>query len=182
MESDALLFLSREAEIRHFLHADPDYVALAHWNTNLDNAWFWRDAAGAMHCGLLDWGMVRVMNVAWGVWGGLSVAEPAFWDTEGDDLLAHFTSELAAHGGPILDPEELALHLDLSLIILGLGLMIDLPALVAQRMPEAIKAASLRDPMLGADKVVQGFCHCTANFLNLWARHDFAASLNKAIV
>ena len=181
MEGDALRFLSREMEIRRFLQADAAYVALAHWNTNLDNAWFWRDAAGALHCGLLDWGMVRVMNVAWGIWGGLSVAEPAFWDAEGDGLLTHFASEYRAHGGPAINFERLALHLDLSLIILGLGLMMDLPALVASRMPEAIKATSLRDPMLEADKVVQGFCHCTANFLNLWARRDFAASLNKAL-
>jgi hypothetical protein len=80
----------------------------------------------------------------------------------------------------VIDPARLGLHLDLSLTILGLGLMLDLPALVAARLPEAVDAASLRDPLLAHDKVVQGFCHCTAGFLNLWASRDFAASVTKA--
>ena len=53
-----------DAAIRRFLYADPRFVALAHWNTHIDNAWFWRDAAGVLQAGLLDWGMVRQMNVA----------------------------------------------------------------------------------------------------------------------
>jgi len=71
LERDALAFLRHEAAVRRFLHADPRFVALTHWNTNIDNAWFWRDAQGVLQCGLLDWGMVRQMNLAYGLWGGL---------------------------------------------------------------------------------------------------------------
>lgn len=181
MAADVALFAAHEGEIRAFLHADPAFVALAHWNTNLDNAWFWRDDAGALHCGLLDWGMVRVMNLAWGIWGGLSAADPELWDTHGDALLAHFAREYRAHGGPALDPEALRLHLDLSVFLLGMALMMDLPALVAARLPEAARASGPHDPLFARDQVVHGFLHVTANFLNLWARHDFAASVRKAI-
>ena len=181
LEADALLFHQREAEIRAFLHADPDYVALAHWNTNLDNAWFWRDRAGTMQCGLLDWGMVRVMNVALGIWGGMSAADPALWDDHGDALLGHFVQVLADEGGPRLAPERLRLHLDLSVVIVGLGMMMDLPALALARLPQVTRASGPRDPLLRGDQVAHGFLHVTTNFLNLWASHDFARSVRQAL-
>ena len=45
LERDAARFLRHEAEVRRFLHADPRFVALSHWNTNIDNAWFWPNRA-----------------------------------------------------------------------------------------------------------------------------------------
>lgn len=175
------LFARNEARIRCFLHADPAFVALAHWNTNLDNAWFWRDAAGDLQCGLLDWGMVRVMNIAWGIWGGLSAADPRLWQAHGDALLVHFASEYHKAGGPLIDAQVLRLHLDLSVALLGMALMIDLPALVAARLPAALEAGGPGDPVIAGDQVVRGFLHVTGNFLDLWARHDFAASLKRAL-
>eukprot|EP00913_Durusdinium_trenchii_P008714 g8185.t1 len=35
---------------------DTDYVALSHANLNVDNAYYWRDEAGKLLCGVLDWG------------------------------------------------------------------------------------------------------------------------------
>ncbi|MFA7601837.1 MAG: hypothetical protein WCY29_02415 [Novosphingobium sp.] len=181
LERDALAFLRHEAEVRRFLHADPRFVALTHWNTNIDNAWFWRDAAGVLQCGLLDWGMVRQMNLAYGLWGGLSAADGAMLAAHLDALLALFARELAMHGGPALPPDLLALHFDLSVALLGLALMIDLPALIAARLPEAVNAAGPRDPLLTRDPVVRGFLHVSTNFLDLWARRDFGASLERML-
>jgi hypothetical protein len=48
------LFLERQAAIKRFLASDPDLIALCHWNANIDNAWFWRDAKGRLQCGLMD--------------------------------------------------------------------------------------------------------------------------------
>jgi hypothetical protein len=47
-----------ENTIAGLLAADSDHVALCHWNANVDNAWFWRDADGVLPCGLMDWGCV----------------------------------------------------------------------------------------------------------------------------
>jgi hypothetical protein len=178
LERDTLNFLQREAEVRRFLHADPRFIALTHWNTNIDNAWFWRDAAGVLQCGLLDWGMVRQMNLGYGLWGGLSAADGRMLEAHLDDLLALFARELAAHGGPELPLDLLALHFDLSVAMLGLALMIDLPALIEMRLPEAVDADNPHDPLLRRDSVVHGFLHVATNFLNLWARRDFGASLD----
>ena len=46
LEHDAVRFLRHEATIKRFLHADRDFIALCHYNANIDNAWFWRDASG----------------------------------------------------------------------------------------------------------------------------------------
>jgi hypothetical protein len=181
LERDALAFLRREAEVRRFLHADPRFVALTHWNTNIDNAWFWRDAAGVLRCGLLDWGMVRQMNLAWGIWGGLSAADGAMLEARLDDLLALFAHQLAANGGPDLPPGLLGLHFDLSVALLGLALMIDLPALVAARLPEALAAHGPLDPVIRRDPVVHGFLHVSTNFLALWARRGFGESLARML-
>lgn len=181
LERDALNFLDHEARVRQFLHGDPDFIALCHWNTNIDNAWFWRDENNALHCGLLDWGMVRQMNVAYGIWGGLSASDGGFLAASLDRLLCHFAAEMAAHGGPQVDAGELGLHFDLSLALLGLALMMDTPALVTSRLPAIRDAKGPHDPLLTEDKVVHGFLHVSTNFLDLWERRDLGASLERML-
>jgi hypothetical protein len=180
-QRDVLRFQQHEAQVRRFLHADSDFIALCHWNSNIDNAWFWRDEAGVLRCGLLDWGMVRQMNVAYGLWGGLSAADGAFLARHLDRLLTHFCAELQAHGGPAIEPDELALHFDLSLAMLGLALMMDSPALVASRLPAIGEASGPHDPLLLEDRVVHGFLHVATNFLDLWDRRNLGASLERML-
>jgi hypothetical protein len=181
LERDALRYLEHEADVRRFLHADARFIALCHWNSNIDNAWFWRDEAGGLHCGLLDWGMVRQMNVAYGLWGGLSAADGDFLAAHLDKLLAHFAGEYAAHGGPAVDTGELGLHFDLSLAVLGLALMMDTPALVESRYPAIRQASGPHDSQLAQEKVVHGFLHVSTNFLDLWQRRGLGASLERML-
>ena len=68
-------FLECESAIKAFLYGKPEFIALCHWNANIDNAWFWRNARGGLECGLLDWGRVGQMNVAAALYGSLSGAE-----------------------------------------------------------------------------------------------------------
>ena len=181
LERDVLEFQHHEPAVRRFLHADPRFVALTHWNSNLDNAWFWRDRAGVLRCGLLDWGMTRQMNLAYGLWGGLSAAESAMLEADLGDLLDLFARELAGQGGPVLPRDLLDLHFDLSLAMIGLALMLDFPALIAARLPEAAAASGPHDPLLDRDTVVRGFLKVSTNFLDLWARRDFGASLRAML-
>lgn len=182
LQAEALLLLRRLPEIRRFLYADPRFVALAHWNTNIDNAWFWRDATGVLQAGLLDWGMVRRMNVGLSIWGGLSAASPDMLESGLEDLLSLYVSVLAAQGGARVEPGELGVHFDLSLVLVGFAMMMDLPALVQARLPEAANASGPRDPLIRSDPVVRGFLYVVSNFLNLWARRDFVGSLERATI
>jgi hypothetical protein len=179
LERDALRLLRRQDEVRAFLYGDPDFFALAHWNTNLDNAWFFPGPDGTLQCGLLDWGMVRQMNVMLALWGGLSVAQPAMLHAHLDELQALYAREIAANGGPVLAPERMRLHFDLSVALVGLSMMMDVAAIVDARQPAAALASGLADPLIRGDTVVHGFLSCFINFMDLWDRHDFGAALER---
>ena len=181
LEREAVRFVRHDAQVRRFLQADPDLIALCHWNTNIDNAWFWRDEAGVLQCGLFDWGMVRQMNVAIGVWGGVCGANPELWNAHLGELLTLFTETLAANGGPRVETAELKLHLDLSVAMLGLAMLIDAPALLLSRMPDLDEAKGVLDPILFRDEVVRGFLHVFTAFLNVWRHNDFGASLDRML-
>ena len=181
LERDAVRFLHNETTIKRFLHIHREFIALCHWNTNIDNAWFWRDSSGELQCGLLDWGMVRQMNVATALWGGLCGANLDIWDKHLDELLALFTSELHAHGGARLDVAALKLHMSLSVAMLGLALMMDVPALVLSRLPEVTHTYGPRDPVLQQNPVVHGFLHVFTSCLNLWQTQHFGARLDQML-
>jgi len=181
LEHEAVRFLRHEATIKQFLHSQPDYIALCHWNTNIDNAWFWRDDSGELQCGLLDWGMVRQMNVGYALWGGVCGASLNVWDGHLDELLTRYISELHLQGGPQLDLVQLRLHLDLSVALLGLALMLDVPALVLARLPEVTRAQGPLDPIMHENEIARSFLHVFTAFLNLWQTHDFGASLDRLL-
>jgi hypothetical protein len=180
-ECDAVRFLQHEATVKRLLHADRDFIALCHYNANIDNAWFWRDSTGALQCGLLDWGRVRQMNVAYALWGSLCAADLGIWDEHLDELLALFIDELDRHGGPRLDGAKLRLYLDCYVATIGLAMMMDVPALILSRLPEAARASGPLDPVFRRDPVAHGFLHVFTNFLNLWQTRDFGASLDRLL-
>ena len=178
LEDDALHFLNRQAAVRRFLHADPDYVALLHWNGHIDNAWFHRDATGTLQCGLMDWGMARQMNLGVALWGSLSGAGHALVREQCDALLAHFAERYHAAGGPQLDPARLDRHFALSVMLLMLSMMIDVAGLVTARLPAVAEARGPFDPMLMGDEVARGFLHVALGALTLWQARDFGRALD----
>ncbi|MDZ4270032.1 MAG: hypothetical protein U1D00_30860, partial [Mycobacterium sp.] len=117
------------------LEADSDYVALCHWNANVDNAWFWR-AAGALECGLLDWGCVGRMNVAMAIWGSMCSAETQMWNNDFDALLDYFVAEFAAAGGPELNAGVLRGYVLTYAALMGTTWLLDVPGYLLKLLPE----------------------------------------------
>jgi hypothetical protein len=175
-------FITRlNEEAVRFLRHETAIIALCHWNANIDNAWFWRDASGALQCGLLDWGRVRQLNLAYPLWGCLCAAPRELWDNHLDDLLAFFTGEFHAHGGPLLGIGELRLHLQLYVALIGLAGLIVAPDRILYRLPEAVSATGPADPIFRKSEQARNFLHIFTNFLNLWQTHDFGASLDRML-
>jgi hypothetical protein len=133
LRADVPRFAHHEHAVTGKLAADSDYVALCHWNANVDNAWFWRDADHVLHCGLMDWGCAGKMNVAMALWGATSGAETDLWDQYFDDLLRLFVSEVRARGGPKLDACELQNQVMLYVGIMTVAWLLDVPALIYSR-------------------------------------------------
>lgn len=180
-EHDALRFLRHEQTVKHYLHCQPDFIALNHFNAHIDNAWFWRDEQGALRCGLLDWQRARQMNIAYSLWGGLCGASLGVWDNHLHELLDLFIDELHKHGGPKLDRAELILNLNLYAAMIGLAGLINVPAIVLFRLPEAATATGPLDPVFEKNESARSFLHIFTILLNLWQAHDFGASLDLVL-
>jgi hypothetical protein len=172
-------FLENEVAIRRFLQSDHDLIALCHWNANIDNAWFWRDSADELQCGLMDWGHVGRMNVAFALWGSLSGAGLDLWNHHLDELLGLFVDELRERGGPVLAVARLKLHLQLYVALMGLSYFLESPARILFRLPAAVAASGPRDPLFLANETARNQLHISTVFLNLWEAHDLGASLDR---
>jgi hypothetical protein len=180
-ERGALNFLKHQTLVRRYLHRDPDYIAFSHFNTHIDNAWFWRDAQGRLQCGLMDWQRARQMNLGYALWGGLSGGSLKLFNDELDGLLGFFIEALHAYGGAKLDLAELKLHIDLYAATMVLAGMFNTPAIVLQRLPEAAEAAGPEDAVFAKSEAARSFLRVFTNFLNLWERHDFGKGLELVL-
>jgi len=162
------------------LAADSDYVALCHWNANIDNAWFWRETDGVLRCGLMDWGCVSQMNLGMAIWGAMSGAETNMWNAHLDELLELFVAEVHRCGGPTLDPDRLRRHTLLYAAAMGVAWLLDVPALIRKRFGTAAPG-SRRDPRIRDDEGVRAPLQMLSNLLNLWERHRVGDLLDAAL-
>lgn len=166
----------REKDIWRHLAEDSDYVALCHWNANVDNAWFWRRPDGHLECGLLDWGCVGQMNLAMALWGAMCSAEPQMWDRHFDALLEHFLAEFRSAGGPALDAATVKRHLLLYVAVMGLAWLLDVPLYLLKLLPEPV--SDRFDARIADDEQARSRLVMMTNFLNLWATNDVAGALD----
>jgi len=171
----------QQAAIKRFLNSNPSLIALCHWNANIDNAWFFRDARGEVACGLMDWGHVSQMNLAMSLWGALSAAEISLWDDHFDALLELFDSEFRACGGPAIDMQELRLHLWLYVALMGLTWMLDVPALLQKRVTDLDTVESRFDERIKGSEQVRTRLHMMNVFLHLWQVKDFGAQFRELL-
>jgi hypothetical protein len=179
LREDVPRFVQHEHAVASQLAGDSDYVALCHWNANIDNAWFWRDADGVLRCGLLDWGCVGQMNLGMAIWGAMSGAETGMWDSHLDELLQLFVTEFRRYGGPELDPVRLRRHTLLYAATMGVAWLLDVPALIRKRF-EAIPD-SRRHPLIRNDESVRAPLQMLSNLLFLWERHGVGELLDAAL-
>jgi hypothetical protein len=179
LERDTRRVLQHETTIKRFLQSNPNLIALCHWNAQIDNAWFWRDAACNLQCGLMDWGHVNQMNVAFSLWGCLCGADQEIWDGHFEELLGLFTQEFHAHGGPRIAIAELKLHLLLYMALMGVSYFMESPARILLRLPQAVQASGPRDPLFRTNDTARNNLHCLSIFLSLWEREKFGSVLDE---
>lgn len=180
--ADALLVYGNEAALRQFLAADPDLIALCHWNSNIDNAWFWREQ-GALQCGLIDWGRAGQITFGAALWGGLCAAHHDVWTRHLDSLLALFCEEYAAYGGSQVEVPRLRRHLFLHMALMGTSRMFAAPEVIRFRMPECISASGPRDAMfepVSADPA-RNYTSVYTALLLAWEREDFGKLVREVL-
>jgi len=181
LRDDAPRFLRHEPAAWSYLAGQRDYLALCHWNANVDNAWFWRGADDVLHCGLLDWGCVGQMNIAMALWGAMSGAETDMWDHHLDDLLGLFVSEIRRGGGPDLNVGELHDQLMLYVGIMAVAWLLDVPALIRSRFGDSASSLSRDDACIKDDESIRAPLQMLTNALNLWETRYFGDLLDAAL-
>lgn len=179
LRDDVPRFALHERTVTRQLADDSDYVALCHWNANIDNAWFWRDTDGILQCGLMDWGCVSQMNVGMAIWGAMSGAETDVWDSHLDELLQLFATEVRRCGGPYLDPVRLRRHTLLYAAMMGVAWLLGVPALLRKRF-EAVPD-SREHPLIKDDEEVRAPLQMLSNLLSVWERHRVGELLDAAL-
>jgi hypothetical protein len=179
LTAEAHELLKREPEVWNHLRDAEDYIALCHWNANVDNAWFWRAQGRELGCGLMDWGCVSQMNMAMAIWGALSGAETDLWDNHLDALLAMFCAEVRDSGGPVLDAVALSRHLALYAALMGITWLLDVPALIRRRLPDAGSQTTRTDPRIRDDEGVRAPLQMLTNVLNLWETRGLGDVLSQ---
>lgn len=177
LRAGALAFHAREDAIKAFLHGRDEMIALCHWNANSDNAWYWRDAGGALHCGLLDWGSVGQMPVAMSLWGCLSSAEDWVWRDHLGELLTLFAQACAEAGGPVLAVEDLAEHLLYYAAMMGLVWLMDAPPRIAREVAELADCTGPLDPRILASETARVQLRMMTNFMRHWQAQDLSSRI-----
>lgn len=180
---DAHLIRDHEGLIQRFLTGDARMIALCHWNAHIDNCWFWHDADGQLHCGLIDWGRVGQITLAAALWGALSAAHHAIWDEHIDALLALFVAEYRAHGGPAITVGELTFHLRLHLAVMGVARLLAFPEIIRFRMPGASQTSGPTDPAFAAVALdpARNSMHIYAVFLRFWYKYDVGGAVRELL-
>lgn len=161
------------------LTRNPKMIALCHWNANVDNAWFWRNADGALACGLMDWGNVSQMNVAMALWGCLSAAETDIWNHHLEELLTLFATEFANCGGSTLDTRELLRHLLLYASSMGLAWLLDAPPLIQRLVPDLADVENRFDKRISENETARAQLQIMTVFLNLWETQNMGELLGE---
>jgi hypothetical protein len=179
LRQDVPRIAEHEHTITSQLAADTDYVALCHWNANIDNAWFWRDADDGLRCGLMDWGCVSQMNMGMAIWGAMSAAETDLWSGHLDELLDLFVVEVRNSGGPHLDPARLRRHTLLYAAAMGVAWLLDVPALIRKRYQTT--PSTRKDPLIRDDESVRAPLQMLSNLLYAWQRYRIGDLLDTAL-
>lgn len=133
---DLLFGLRHKDTVVSYLHQDVDYTGLCHYNLTIDNAWYWRDEAGALQVGLLDWGGAGQMSIGQALSGMVMMLEPDKHLTIVKALIRGFIAEYASVGGPLLSEEKLTLHYKASLFSTAICTIVTLILDVIDHVPE----------------------------------------------
>jgi hypothetical protein len=160
--------VAAEGRIRDVLYGNPEFIAFAHWNANIDNCWFWRDAAGILQCGFVDWANAGQISVAQSVSGAISGAEPFIWNEHLDELLTVFIQEYAAQGGPRLSLDELRLHNLLIVAVSGAAYSMGAPIAMERDIEHIDAVESYQDDCFRQHENARIQLHMMTKMLNVW--------------
>jgi hypothetical protein len=196
----ASVFAARDPINKILQSGRPHLVAFGHWNGNIDNSWFERNAHGELQCGFIDWANCGTLPLTQIIIGALSCAEPSVWANHLDELLGIFISEFEAQGGQLdgagsqlrfasrptggsnsnrraglgtqkLNLDELSLHVRLS-VASNFGLSMAAPVAIARDIEDIDAVTGSRDPIFRERYSSRVMLHSMTLMLENWQALD----------
>ena len=171
--------VAAEERIREMLYGNSEFIAFAHWNANIDNCWFWRDRAGALQCGFMDWANAGQISMAQAVSGAISGAEPAIWNEHLDELLTAFIEEYAVQGGPRLSLDEMRLHILLIVAVSGLTHSMGAPIAIERDIEDIDALEGYQDARFREHENARIQLHMMTKMLNVWRTRNLGDVVRK---
>ena len=171
--------VAAEERIREMLYGNSEFIAFAHWNANIDNCWFWRDGAGALQCGFMDWANAGQISMAQAVSGAISGAEPAIWNEHLDELLTAFIEEYAVQGGPRLSLDEMRLHILLIVAVSGLTHSMGAPIAIERDIEDIDALEGYQDARFREHENARIQLHMMTKMLNVWRTRNLGDVVRK---
>lgn len=171
--------VAAESRIREILYGNPEFIAFAHWNANIDNCWFWRDAEGVLQCGFIDWANAGQISVAQSISGAISGAEPFIWNEHLDELLTAFIEEYTAHGGPRLSLDELRLHILLIVAFSGVNYAMGAPIAIERDITDIDVVENYQDDCFREHENARIQLHMMTKMLNVWQARKLGDVVRK---
>lgn len=171
-----------QAAISEYLLADPNYGGFTHQNMNTDNAMFWRDEAGRVCSGFIDWGRFKRDNFARALSSGYMCCDLCEVVQLSDEAwIRSFIDALAESGGPRLDFNVFWEHYMLAWLLQGLA-AVDLPRQLfltgsSYMTPDGwLKIPSYKDPRIfRLPNYNNGMVAILRNFVYYWKCRDLAS-------
>mmetsp|Transcript_41747 Transcript_41747/g.73422 ORF Transcript_41747/g.73422 Transcript_41747/m.73422 type:complete len:649 (+) Transcript_41747:22-1968(+) len=102
------------AEMSFYQVIHPEYTALAHPNAQVDNAFYWRDEAGTMQSGILDWDGAQNMPMPTCLGNAWMGSESDTFDEHEEKLVVYFLDEYKKASGEELDKDTFYMCLKLA--------------------------------------------------------------------
>ena len=178
---DARRIFANEQKIRAFLLSEPDMVALMHWNAQVDNCWFWREADGTLDCGMIDWGRVGQITLPTALWGVLATAPLDIWDERLDELLGAFLGEYCRQASRTVSLDTLKTHLAAHIGLIGVSRVLPLLEVVMFRLPECVDARDRFDPMFLDRDSARNSLHYYVTCMMHWHRSGLTGILDRLL-
>ncbi|WP_317933150.1 hypothetical protein [Halioxenophilus sp. WMMB6] len=169
--ADLPALVAAEEKVRARLFANPAMIAFNHWNANIDNCWFWRDALGELQCGFLDWANAGPMSVAQSINGVLSGADLSIWNQHLEELLTTFITAFARAGGPSLELDELRLQVLLIVALSGVAYAMNAGIAIAREIENLEGVQGAHDDCFRQHDNARIQLHMMTRLLSVWQTH-----------
>jgi len=168
MYTKAMMQLNAYAAEINFWKEGPGckYRGIGHMNLNIDNAYFWRDEAGNLDLGVLDWGGFGLNNLAHKLWWSLNCSPYEMIHDDSDDLMKGFLKTYKEWGGPDVDLEDFKMSFYITMLQNFLMMVGAIPNSLRMCKAEEFKTITdFSDPRIASDVDGKSTLRTTVNVL-----------------